>query len=245
MPFTPEEKFVAPNTLEATMRPRVEELHRDVITTSPATDTTSEAKTDQSVDGPEERLLRVLGANCARPWSEVCDELGWFSSTAYAVRSRLEKRGLVRPRVTNLGKNRARTVVVEPSLAVLRKLGIDPGPGRGDPLHRHVQCKVKDEAEDSGFAAVIEECPRSTGEGPDVGLTRGLQRVATEVCVTSKPADEIANVAKNLRLGFDAVILLFVSRQRLDRARAVAQQRGETRAALGLVPEFRDLLRTL
>ncbi len=81
-------------------------------------------------------------------------------------------------------------------------------PGRGGREHKYLQHLVKRLAEDRGFKATIEE-PILGGVGHvDVSLTRGEERIACEISVTTEVAHEIGNAEKCLAAGYETVALL-------------------------------------
>jgi hypothetical protein len=84
-----------------------------------------------------------------------------------------------------------------------------PAPlGRGGRQHQYLQHLVKELAEQRGYRAVIEE-PILDGAGKvDVSLTRGKERVACEISVTTSRDQELMNVEKCLSAGFDRVIVI-------------------------------------
>jgi hypothetical protein len=85
--------------------------------------------------------------------------------------------------------------------------------------HRYLQSLIKRIAEEKGYRAVIEA---STPDGGrvDIGLEQGGKRIACEISVTSTDEQELSNIEKCLRAGYDTVILCSPERKNLERVRA-------------------------
>lgn len=74
--------------------------------------------------------------------------------------------------------------------------------------HRYLQALIKRTAEGYGYKAVIEETT-SDGKGRvDVSLTKGEQRIACEIGITTTKQWEIHNVIKCIDSGYDIVIAI-------------------------------------
>jgi hypothetical protein len=86
--------------------------------------------------------------------------------------------------------------------------------------HRYLQSLIKRIAEEKGYRAVIEA---STPDGGrvDIGLEQSGKRIACEISVTSTDEQELSNIEKCLRAGYDTVILCSPERKNLERIRAL------------------------
>jgi len=104
--------------------------------------------------------------------------------------------------------------------------------------HRYLQSLIKRMAEERGYRAVIEE-PTPDGGRVDVGLEGDGKRIACEISITSQSEQEISNIEKCLRAGYDLVILCSPERSSLERIKKAALERiGEGRErVLFLLPE--------
>lgn len=215
------EKFIAREEVDRLMAPRIAQLHEDVIPILPQ----NQPRHAQAKAGPpkldtEERLfLEGLAKDFNRPSSEVYRALGVRPSAGFRLKKRLSAKGYISEVATSLGKDGKRAVYLVPDLAALAQLGIPVGSGRGGALHRHLQADFKAQAERLGFEVTIEPVLSESSEAPDLALSRGAVNIAVEISVTSKPSTEADNVAKNLGFGFAHVMLTFVRRDSLDRAK--------------------------
>jgi hypothetical protein len=106
-----------------------------------------------------------------------------------------------------------------PPVRERRSMPAAPPPlGRGGPEHQYLQELVQRWAEAKGYRAVIEE-PLPTGGSVDVSLRREGHSLACEISVGSTVEQEIGNVEKCLKAGFDEVVLLSLHRGTLGKVR--------------------------
>ena len=269
MPFTPVEKFISREELGACMASRLEELDRDVVPhakpqpkaeekeeiqkaenreAAPEPESEPEPASDAPVvlDEDERAMLECVAKEPDRPVSVIYNELGLGKSAGHRVKERLVKKGYVSQVTTNLGKDGKRAAFLVPNPVIFDALGIALGPGRGKALHKHFQAKLKTLAEQKGYKAVIEEALTASSEGADVGLSKDGKRTAVEVCVTSKPSQEVQHIRKNFRMGYDRVVMSFVNRDVLaktqQRARGMYPERVMAKVDFCLVNEVARLL---
>ncbi len=99
-----------------------------------------------------------------------------------------------------------------------------PTEEKGERQHRYLQNLIKRIAEEKGFRAVIEE-PTPDGGRVDVGLKQEGRRIACEVSVTSTNEQEIANIEKCLRSGYDRVVLCSPEKRPLEKIKSLALAR--------------------
>ncbi|MBI4454737.1 MAG: ATP-binding protein [Acidobacteria bacterium] len=229
IPFTPVEKFISREEVDRLMAPRLAELHRDVIPAkrpdAPQANNSQKSATAASIHGTELHFLECLARDFDRPSSEIYKEAGLSESAGYRLKQRLLAKKFISELATNLGKDGKRAIFLVPSPEICAQFGIELGSGRGKALHKHFQATLKSEAERAGFVVRIEECVGGNSEGADLGMEKDGRRIAVEVCITSKPPVEAANIEKNFKLGFDAVILSFVDKKVLERTRQLAVAR--------------------
>jgi len=83
--------------------------------------------------------------------------------------------------------------------------------------HRYLQALIKRIAEEKGFRAKIEK-PILDGKGRvDVELEIGGKKIACEISVTSSPVQELTNIKKCLRAGYEKIILCSPKARNLER----------------------------
>ncbi len=78
--------------------------------------------------------------------------------------------------------------------------------------------------EEKGYRTTIEE-PVPNGRRVDVGLELGGKKTACEISVTSTDEQELSNIEKCLRAGYERVIICSPERRALDRIKAMVIQR--------------------
>ena len=230
VPFQETDKFIRRQELDQIMAPRIADLSREVISVPVPDQHTSEVQPSDSptnaLDEDERRFMTALAANFERPQSEIFQELGIGSGAGHRLKQRLLLKKMISAAPTSLGKGGRHAIYLVPSPLALERLDIDlERKGRGGTLHQYFQAKIQRRCSEIGFRAIVEENRSGTGEAPDVGLERNGKSVAVEICVTSKPATEAANIEKNLRLKYDAVVLSFVNSAVLNRTREIAKGR--------------------
>jgi hypothetical protein len=94
-------------------------------------------------------------------------------------------------------------------------------------------------AEEIGFKAVIEEATPEGGK-VDVGLKRDSLKIACEISITSTNEQELSNIEKCLRAGYEKVILCSPERKTLEKVKSLFSQRfgeGEKEKVLFFLPE--------
>ncbi len=244
IPFSPVDKHISPEEPDRLMAPRLKELYKDVIPCEESNRpesaqrekerTPSDAKTDPNrartsaqleIDSSERRFLHCLAHNFDRPCTEVYEELGLGRSAGHALKERLRKKGFLSQLRTNLGAKGRRCVFLIPNPFLFGEFGIELPSGKGGPLHRHMQSELKKRIEQLGFVTVIEQSINGSPEACDLGLDRNGTKIAIEIVVTSRPAQEVAHIQKNLDAGFDHVVLSFLNSKVLGKTRELAASR--------------------
>ena len=243
VPFTEVEKFIPRLELNRLMAPRLAELRRDVIEVVDTLPMTF-AVTWEALGDRERAMLAVAAEYPDVPGYVIYKRLQLSSGAGHRVKTKLLAQGLLTEvKTTGQGGKPAKCLV--PIADVYEILGIELPAGRGKALHRHLQGKIQSVANAAGFEAVIEDCPAGTSEGADVGLTKDGRRIAVEVCVTSKPQTECDNVTKNLRLGYDYVILTFLTSKALKKTQALVkklEKSARERATLCLITTISEVI---
>lgn len=96
-----------------------------------------------------------------------------------------------------------------------------PDLGRGGAQHKAIQQRLKAEGERLGFHATIEKAiPNGS---VDVVLTRAVYVIACEISVTTTIDQEVGNVQKCLRAGYDHVAVICQGAARLEKIQAAVQ----------------------
>jgi hypothetical protein len=91
--------------------------------------------------------------------------------------------------------------------------------------HRHLQSLIKQIAEGKGYQAIT-EAPTPDGLGRvDVSLERDGRRIACEVSITSTDEQELSNIEKCLRAGYDRVILCSPEEKTLYRVKELVSRK--------------------
>jgi len=90
--------------------------------------------------------------------------------------------------------------------------------------HRYFQTLVKKMAEQRGYKAVIEE-PSGDGGRVDVGLERDGKRIAVEISVTTGDVQELHNIEKCLKAGYNPVVVCSTDKKNLEAIRKLMTEK--------------------
>jgi hypothetical protein len=90
--------------------------------------------------------------------------------------------------------------------------------------HRYFQTLIKKMAEQRGYKAVVEE-PTGDGGRVDVGLKRDERRIAVEISVTTGDVQELHNIEKCLKAGYDPVIVCSPGKKNLEAIRRLMTEK--------------------
>lgn len=135
------------------------------------------------------------------------------------LRGALEAAGYLVELETRMGKRGRAAKYLIPTTRALELVTIDLPPGRGGPLHRHLQQLVVYEAQAKGYQAAVEhELP--DGGIVDVYVDRGDDRVAVEISIASDVHRELDHLSACLAAGCERIISLVFSdttRRNLER----------------------------
>ena len=94
--------------------------------------------------------------------------------------------------------------------------------------HRYLQSLIKKFAQEVGYKAVIE---RSLPDGlgrVDVSLERNGLKIACEISITTDEENELLNIEKCLKAGYEKVILCSPEKRKLNKIKALASERLDT-----------------
>jgi len=90
--------------------------------------------------------------------------------------------------------------------------------------HRYLQTLIKKMAEQRDYRAVIEE-PTDDGGRVDVGLKRDERRIAVEISVTTGDVQEVHNIEKCLKAGYEPVIVCSQEKKNLEAIRKLMTEK--------------------
>ncbi|MFQ5965232.1 MAG: type IV secretory system conjugative DNA transfer family protein [Candidatus Scalinduaceae bacterium] len=97
--------------------------------------------------------------------------------------------------------------------------------GRGGAQHKYLQNLIKRMAEEKGYRAIIEQ-QTPDGKGMvDVGLESDGKKIACEISLTSTDEQELGNIEKCIKAGYDKVILCSPEKRTLEKVKTLALQR--------------------
>ena len=219
VPYSRVEKFIPRDEVERLMTPRLRDFHQEVIAASRRKQPVKQAVAE--LGELDRRFLSCAVRLIDQPSSTIYEALGLTSSAGHRIKQRLLTQLRLSEVVSNLGVGGRRMKHLVPSPDILERLGLAFSDGRGGALHKHFQRLFRDRARALGYRAEIEEgC--GTPEAADIGVQRHGCRTAIEISITSKARTEARNIEKNLRLGYDSVILAFVNKRALEKTREVA-----------------------
>lgn len=126
----------------------------------------------------------------------------------------------------------------------LEAVGLPVRAGKGGALHQHLQRVIAMKAEQYDFGATI-EARGPNGKAVDIGLEKDGRRIAVELCITTRPPQELHNLLADLQGGYERVITLCVAPAVVDALQRLAAEQDAAVAArvrCGLVKDFVSLL---
>lgn len=100
---------------------------------------------------------------------------------------------------------------------------IPPAMGRGGRQHRYLQELVKGLAEQHGFLARIEDEVLDGDGFVDVSLSRGEEKIACEISITTPPDKEVENIKKCLATGYELIWVIAPEQKHLLAIRNLAE----------------------
>ncbi len=109
-------------------------------------------------------------------------------------------------------------------------------------MHCYWQSVIRAHAEGLGFSVSIEEPIPGSKETVDLGVQCAGKRIAVEVSVTTKAEQEINNIAKCLKAGYDQVISLHVEENKMMELQSLVKNSftdlEQSQIKIGLVYDF-------
>ena len=153
-------------------------------------------------------FLQLVLANPDLPVSKLYQEFGASVWKGAKLREALVESGYLIELETRRGKRGRLAKFLLPTTKALAPVALPPG--RGGPLHRHLQQLVVAEAKEKGYTAVIEH-ELFNGGIVDVHVASETERVAVEVSITTAVEDELEHIQACLEAGYDRLITLLYS----------------------------------
>jgi hypothetical protein len=111
-----------------------------------------------------------------------------------------------------------------PAPLVAREVKVVSSPGRGGQQHKYLQGLIQKFAEERGFQAAVEQTILAGHGAVDVALSRGDERIAVEITITTPTDHEVANIHKCLAAGFSMVLVVASDNKALGKVRAAAER---------------------
>ncbi len=96
--------------------------------------------------------------------------------------------------------------------------------GIGGQQHRYLQSLIKRIAEEKGFKAIIEKKTPDDLGIVDVDLEIDGKKIACEISITSTGAQEIENIKKCIKAGYDKIILCSPEKKTLEKVKTLISQ---------------------
>ena len=96
-----------------------------------------------------------------------------------------------------------------------------PGMGRGGRQHRYLQELIKGLAETDGFLARIEEEVLEGSGFVDVTLSRGNEKIACEISITTPAEKEVENIKKCFAAGYELIWVVSPEQKHLNSIRTL------------------------
>ncbi len=94
---------------------------------------------------------------------------------------------------------------------------------KGTSRHQYLQSLIKRMAEEKGYKATVEE---SIPDGRvDVGLLKNGKKIACEISVTNAPDNELGNIEKCLKAGYDKVLMCAQDKKHLEKIRTLVMEK--------------------
>jgi len=117
--------------------------------------------------------------------------------------------------ISESGKIHRSSAEVQPRVMPLKTSDTAPASGRGGQQHKYLQQLIKRWAESRGFRATIEKLVLDGTGSVDIALEKEHLSVACEICVSTTPGHEVANIQKCLSAGFEFVAMVATDRKKL------------------------------
>jgi DNA-binding MarR family transcriptional regulator/ribosomal protein S24E len=179
----------------------------------------------EPVTQQEKRFLEFVGEHPQLSLTEIYRQLDLSGYMGTKLKKTLLEKGMVTEVTLSFGQAFRPPTVLLLTRTGYEAVGLQVKAGRGGPLHRYIQAKIKQQAEGRGYSADIESYIPDTGQRVDVALHKDNVRVAVEIAVISKVEHEFENITKCLGAGYDKVLAVFTDSELLQEVRAFTQSR--------------------
>jgi hypothetical protein len=142
------------------------------------------------------------------------------------LRTAVKDKKLLQEVTTHLGSGSRIAKFVYLTPEGFAALGIEFGPesGKGGQLHRYWQSIIKFHAESKGYRVTIEEPIIGSKETVDLGIERDGKRTAIEISIITDAENEVANIKKCLRAGYDKIVVLVLEEEKAKAFKEVAKK---------------------
>ena len=142
------------------------------------------------------------------------------------LKNALKDKGLIQEVMTHLGsKSRiAKFLLLTPESFNALDMELGPESGKGGQLHRYWQSVIKYYAENNGYRVVVEEAIVDSKETVDLGLERDGKRTAIEISIITDAENEVNNIKKCLKAGYDKIIVLALEEGKVKSLEALAKK---------------------
>jgi hypothetical protein len=91
--------------------------------------------------------------------------------------------------------------------------------------HRYLQSLIKKMAEEKGYKAVIEQSTPDNQGKLNVSLERNAKKIACEVSITTTGDQELENIEKCLKAGYEQAVLCSPDKKTLESVKSIVSQK--------------------
>ena len=186
----------------------------------------------------EKALLRDIIDNAFSSTSERYERLGLNSYQGNKAREALLNKGLIEVKDLPIPKGRIRLLrLTEKGHEAARSLGLNPNPShrKGGIEHEYWKRRIAEHYRKRGYR-VIMEYPLGRGKSVDLVAKKDGKSLAIEI-ETGK-SEAVYNIKKNLKAGFDGVIVVALNKRLKDRLLHKVSGLGDSRVRVSGPEEF-------
>jgi hypothetical protein len=154
---------------------------------------------------------------------KAAERQGLIKETAKVPKRIIEEKRIIPSEAQAIGPEDKITQTF--AITELPKEGIRVSRDKEITQHRYLQNLIRKIAEDKGYKATIEQ-PALEGQGKiDIALERNGKKIACEISITSTDDQEVRNIDKCLRAGYEKVILCSPEKRTLSNVKSLLSQR--------------------
>ena len=175
---------------------------------------------------PEKAFLESVFQNPTLSVTALYKYVGLSAYMGDKLKNTLKDRGLLKEISTHSGlKSRiAKFLLLTPESFNALDMELGPESGKGGQLHRYWQSVIKYYAENNGYRVVVEEVFADSKETVDLGLERDGNRTAIEISIITDAENEVSNIKKCLKAGYDKIIVLALEEGKVKSLEALAKK---------------------